>query len=185
MRRNGARRAPYGARNSRNDYPLCSSPGAQARAAWKTGSAGRGSCGDGSDSYRTVTNSVHNLRADRLVLLGESDGCGFSAPVRPTPGGVQGGDVGVARHRRGERCRRARGGAAGSARASWGCALGPRPTPVTHGLRLATRPLFVDGSALSANRRGSLLTRSGERPRTDLRRVCVRIIVSTKPRPAG
>ena len=35
------------------------------------------------------------------------------------------------RHRRGEWCRRARGGAAGSARASWGCALGPRPTPLT------------------------------------------------------
>lgn len=46
--------------------------------------------------------------------------------------GAQGGDVGAVRHRRGERCRGAGGGAAGSARASWGCALGPRPTSATY-----------------------------------------------------
>ena len=54
--------------------------------------------------------------------------------------GAQGGDVGAARHRRGEWCRRARGGAAGSARASWGCALGPRPTPVTERHRHSDAP---------------------------------------------
>ena len=70
-----------------NDYGSCSSLSAQPASTWKTGSETRKSCGLGSDSYRTVTNCVHNHRGIRVVLLGGSASCKIFAPP-VSPGGV-------------------------------------------------------------------------------------------------